>query len=78
MLGWVVGFGAGVVGVADEVPVPVPVPVVLVPVVAVVPVVAEYVTVGVPLVTDEGAVLVAVGGVVRPAFGACGEDPQAA
>lgn len=64
MFVWVVGAG-----VADEVPVPV---------VDVVPVVAGYVAVGVPLAEEGGAVLVTVAGVVRPVFGVCGEDAQAA
>jgi len=49
-----------------------------VPGVDVVPVVAGYVAVGVPLAEEGGAVLVTVAGVVRPVFGVCGEDAQAA
>ena len=71
VLGWVVVFGDVVVVAADDVPVPAPM-------VDVVPVVAEYVAVGVPLYEEGGAVLVVVTGVVGPALGVCGEDPQAA
>jgi len=65
------GVFVGVVGCDEVVTVLV---LVLVPVVDVVPVVAEYVVVGVPLGDEEGAAPVVVG----PGLGVCGEDPQAA
>jgi len=66
-----VGIGAAGAGVLVAVAV-------LVPGVDVVPAVAEYVAVGVPLAEEAVAAPVTVAGVVESAFGVCGEDPQAA